>query len=108
MRKSGELTRLKQQVVYKNESQVIDVSRSGAVILILARCCRRRALPQPGGSDAEPPMRPTLPSLANQYKPASKAEVVHHLATEVVPSPWQQPSAGGPMLIANDTRLSPT
>ncbi len=31
------------------------------------------------------------------------AGVVHQLATGVVPSPWQQPSAGGPMLMADDT-----
>jgi hypothetical protein len=28
--------------------------------------------------------------------------VVHQLANQVVPSPWQQSSAGGPMLMADD------
>jgi hypothetical protein len=32
------------------------------------------------------------------------SRVVHQLATQVVPSPWQQTSAGGPMLMADDSQ----
>ena len=72
----------------------------------------RRALTRPGQPRPQDlshlchqnlPERHTLPSLPIRNEPEDHSRVVHQLANQVVPSPWQQPSAGGPMLMADDT-----
>src|ERR1017187_6915839 len=51
------------------------------------------------------PERHRLPSLQVRNEPEDHSRVVHQLVNQVVPSSWQQPSAGGPMLMADDNFL---
>ena len=48
---------------------------------------------------------PTGASLQIGGRPTSGTPQVHQLANQVMPSSWQQPSAGGPMLMADDNFL---
>ena len=84
-----------------------DIPRGG--LHIHARPPGRRALARPGQPRPQDlshlchqnlPERHPLPSLPVRNEPEEPSRVVHQLATQVVPSPWQQPSAGGPMLMA--------
>ena len=86
-----------------------DIPRSG--LHIHARPPGRRALTRPGQPRPQDlhhlchqnlPERHPLPSLPVRNEPEDHSRVVHQLANQVVPSPWQQPSAGGPMLMADD------
>ena len=76
-----------------------------------ARTSRRRALARPAQPRPQDlfhlchqnlPERHPLPSLQVRNEPEDHSRVVHQLANQVVPSPWQQPSAGGPMLMADE------
>ena len=86
-----------------------DIPRGG--LHIHARPPGRRALARPGQPRPQDlshlchqnlPERHPLPSLPVRNEPGDHSRVVHQLANQVVPSPWQQPSAGGPMLMADD------
>ena len=86
-----------------------DIPRGG--LHVHARPPGRRALPRPGQPRPQDlshlchqnlPERHPLPSLPVRNEPEDHSRVVHQLANQVVPSPWQQLSAGGPMLMADD------
>ena len=87
----------------------VDIPAGG--LHVHARPPGRRALARPGQPRPQDlshlchqnlPERHSLPSLPVRNEPEDHSRVVHQLATQVVPSPWQQPSAGGPMLMADD------
>ncbi len=87
-----------------------DIPRGG--LHIHTRPPGRRALTRPGQPRPQDlshlchqnlPERHPLPSLPVRNEPRDHSRVVHQLANQVVPSPWQQSSAGGPMLMADDT-----
>ena len=89
-----------------------DIPRGG--LHVHARPPGRRALTRPGQPRPQDlyhlchqnlPERHPLPSLPVRNEPEDHSRVVHQLANQVVPSPWQQPSAGGPMLMADDMQV---